>query len=57
MSSGGYGWSADNSDVALRAYGSVAVHENGYGDIVIRQERDDPMEEGDRWADRACAGR
>ena len=32
----------------LRAYGSVAVHENGYGDIVIRQEPDHPMEEDDR---------
>jgi hypothetical protein len=49
VSSGRYDWNADNFDVVLRAYGSIAVHENGYGDVVIRQERDDPMEEDDRW--------
>jgi hypothetical protein len=49
VSSGRYDWGADNTDVVLRAYGSVGVHENGYGHIVIRQERDDPMGEDDRW--------
>ena len=43
-----YHWGADNSDVVLRAYGSVAVHENPYGDVVIRQEGD-AMEEDDHW--------
>ena len=32
----------------LRAYGSVAVHENPYGDIVIRQERD-ALEDEDQF--------
>jgi hypothetical protein len=43
-----FSWGSDNSDVVLRAYGSVAVHENPYGDIVIRQERD-ALEEDDSW--------
>lgn len=43
-----YSWDADNTDVVLRAYGSVAIHENPYGDIVIRQERD-ALEEEDNW--------
>jgi hypothetical protein len=32
-----FDWSGPG--VVLRAYGSVAVHENPYGDVVIRQER------------------
>lgn len=43
-----YDWSADNGSVVLRAYGSIAVHENPYGDVVIRQERD-AMEDEDHW--------
>jgi hypothetical protein len=35
-----FNWGEGNSNVVLRAYGSVAVHENPYGDVVIRQERD-----------------
>jgi hypothetical protein len=35
-----FDWSRENGNVVLRAYGSVAVHENPYGDVVIRQERD-----------------
>jgi hypothetical protein len=35
-----FDWGEDNSNVVLRAYGSIAVHENPYGDVVIRQERD-----------------
>ena len=34
----GFDWSAD-SDIVLRAYGSIAVHENPNGDVVVRQER------------------
>ncbi len=48
MSRRDYCWGADNGDVVLRAYGSVAVHENPYGDVVIRQERD-AMEEDDSF--------
>lgn len=40
----GFDW--NNGDVVLRTYGSVAVHENVHGDIVVRQERD-AMEEDD----------
>jgi hypothetical protein len=29
-----------NRAVVLRAYGSIAVHENAFGDVVVRQERD-----------------
>ena len=29
-----------NRAVVLRAYGSIAVHENPFGDVVARQERD-----------------
>jgi hypothetical protein len=43
-----YCWGADNADVVLRAYGSVAVHENPYGDVVVRQEGD-ALEEDDHW--------
>ncbi len=46
--SGDFDWSRDNGDVVLRAYGSVAVHENPYGDVVIRQERD-ALEDDDHW--------
>ena len=35
-----FDWGSENGNVVLRAYGSVAVHENPYGDVVIRQERD-----------------
>ena len=41
-------WGSDNTDVVLRTYGSVAVHENPYGDVVIRQERD-ALEEDDSF--------
>ena len=40
MSRDDFNWSEGNNNVVLRAYGSVAVHENVYGDVVIRQERD-----------------
>ena len=48
MSTRDFDWSKDNGDVVLRAYGSIAVHENPYGDVVVRQERD-AMEEDDHW--------
>ena len=34
-----FNWGEGNANVVLRAYGSVAVHENPFGDVVIRQER------------------
>ena len=34
----GFDWCSD-SDIVLRAYGSIAVHENPNGDVVVRQER------------------
>jgi hypothetical protein len=40
MSARDFNWYADDSPVVLRAYGSIAVHENELGDVVIRQERD-----------------
>jgi hypothetical protein len=43
-----FNWGEGNNNVVLRAYGSVAVHENPYGDVVIRQERD-ALEEDDHW--------
>ena len=43
-----FDWSRDNGAVVLRAYGSIAVHENPYGDVVVRQERD-ALEEDDSW--------
>jgi hypothetical protein len=43
-----YCWGVGNEDVVLRAYGSVAVHENPYGDVVVRQEAD-ALEEDDHW--------
>jgi hypothetical protein len=43
-----FDWGEGNTNVVLRAYGSLAVHENPYGDVVIRQERD-PLEEDDHW--------
>jgi hypothetical protein len=43
-----FDWGEGNSNVVLRAYGSIAVHENPYGDVVIRQERD-AMEDDDHW--------
>lgn len=48
MSRADFDWGADNDSVVLRAYGSVAVHENPYGDVVIRQERD-ALEEDDSF--------
>jgi hypothetical protein len=48
MSRRDYCWGADNADVVLRAYGSVAVHENPYGDVVVRQEGD-ALELDDNW--------
>jgi hypothetical protein len=48
MSRRDYCWGADNTDVVLRAYGSVAIHENPYGDVVVRQEAD-ALEEDDNW--------
>lgn len=38
----------DSDSVVLRAYGSIAVHENLCGDVVIRQERD-ALEEDDHF--------
>jgi hypothetical protein len=40
MNGDDFNWGEGNSNVVLRAYGSVAVHENVYGDVVVRQERD-----------------
>jgi hypothetical protein len=37
-----------NRAVVLRAYGSIAVHENPFGDVVVRQERD-ALENEDHW--------
>jgi len=34
-----FSWNSD-SDVVLRVYGSIAIHENPFGDVAIRQERD-----------------
>lgn len=43
-----FDWSRDNGNVVLRAYGSIAVHENSYGDVVVRQERD-ALDDEDHW--------
>src|SRR5690242_6973469 len=43
-----FDWGRDNGNVVLRAYGSIAVHENPFGDVVIRQERD-ALDEEDHW--------
>jgi hypothetical protein len=43
-----FDWSRNNGDVVLRAYGSIAVHENPYGDVVVRQERD-ALDDEDHW--------
>jgi hypothetical protein len=48
MSGDDFNWAEDNSNVVLRAYGSIAVHENVYGDVVVRQERD-ALEDEDRF--------
>jgi hypothetical protein len=48
MNGSDFNWGEDSGNVVLRAYGSIAVHENPYGDVVIRQERD-AMEEDDHW--------
>ena len=48
MSGDDFNWGEGDSNVVLRAYGSVAVHENPYGDVVIRQERD-ALEDEDRY--------
>jgi hypothetical protein len=48
MSVRDFNWHADDSLVVLRAYGSIAVHENELGDVVIRQERD-ALEDEDRF--------
>ena len=37
-----------NRAVVLRAYGSIAVHENPFGDVVVRQERGE-LEENDHF--------
>jgi hypothetical protein len=47
MSRDDFDWD-DNSNVVLRAYGSIAVHENPNGDVVVRQERD-ALEDEDRF--------
>jgi hypothetical protein len=44
--SGDFNW--DGPGVVLRAYGSIAVHGNPYGDVVVRQERD-ALEDDDHW--------
>ncbi len=43
-----FNWGEGNPNVVLRAYGSVAVHENPYGDVVVRQELGE-LEEDDHW--------
>lgn len=43
-----FDWGRGNGDVVLRAYGSIAVHENPYGDVVVRQERD-ALDDEDQW--------
>jgi hypothetical protein len=43
----GFNWNSD-ADVVLRAYGSIALHENDLGDVVVRQERD-ALEDEDRF--------
>jgi hypothetical protein len=49
MTRDNFNWGAENNgNVVLRAYGSIAVHENPCGDVVIRQERD-AYEDEDRW--------
>src|SRR3979490_855390 len=49
MSDDDFKWHDEfNRAVVLRAYGSVAVHENVYGDVVVRQERD-ALEDEDHW--------
>jgi hypothetical protein len=49
MSAPDFDWSAEgNSDVVLRAYGSIAVHDNPFGDVVIRQERN-ALEDEDQF--------
>jgi hypothetical protein len=48
MSGDDFNWGEGNSNVVLRAYGGVAVHENPFGDVVIRQERD-ALEDEDRY--------
>jgi hypothetical protein len=47
MSGHDFDWN-DNANVVLRAYGSIAVHENELGDVVVRQERD-ALEDEDRF--------
>jgi hypothetical protein len=47
MSGDNFNWN-DNANVVLRAYGSIAVHENELGDVVVRQERD-ALEDEDRF--------
>jgi hypothetical protein len=41
-----FNWSGGNA--VLRAYGSIAVHKNPYGDVVVRQEGGE-LEEDDHW--------
>jgi hypothetical protein len=48
MSGDDFDWSSGSESVVLRAYGSIAVHENPYGDVVVRQERD-ALEDDDQW--------
>jgi hypothetical protein len=47
MSGDNFDWN-DSTNVVLRAYGSIAVHENELGDVVVRQERD-ALEDEDRF--------
>jgi hypothetical protein len=49
MSGDDFDWHDEfNRAVVLRAYGSIAVHENPFGDVVVRQEAD-ALEEDDHW--------
>ena len=49
MSDDDFKWGDEsNRAVVLRAYGSIAVHENPFGDVVVRQERD-ALEDEDHW--------
>jgi hypothetical protein len=46
MSGPCFDWNSD-PDVVLRCYGSIGIHENPHGDVVIRQERG-PLEDEDQ---------
>lgn len=41
-----FSWNDDPS-VVVRHYGSIAVYKNGFGDLVIRQEKQEEYQEDD----------